>query len=185
MAFLASLSLGSILSGAASAAATGVSVLSQVAASRYQAKVAEYNANIADQNAKRAEQRAAIEAQDNDMATLGMLGEQEAAQTASGVSLRSKSAVLTRRAARQLGRRDTLNIVQAGDVEAYNYRVTAAGERANAQMANRAATGSLLGGFLSIGGSLIGNSQSSKKKFNDPMARYYGSPYDPYARKYA
>lgn len=185
MAFLATLSLGQVLTGAITAASAGVSTLAQVSASRYQAKVAEYNASIAEDNAKRAEQRAAIEAQDNDMATLGMLGEQEAAQTASGISLRSKSAVLTRRAARQLGRRDTLNIVQAGDVEAYNYRVTAAGERANAQMANQSAKGAMLGGFLSLGGSLIGNSQSSKKKFTDPYARYYGSPYDPYARKSA
>lgn len=185
MAFLASLSLGSILSGAASAAATGVSVLGQMAASRYQAKVAEYNAQVAEGNAERAKQRAAIEAQDNDMATLGMLGEQEAAQTSSGISLRSKSAVLTRRAARQLGRRDTLNIIQSGDVEAYNYRVTAAGERANAQMARSAGTSNMLGGFLSLGGSLLGNSRSTSKKFGDPNARYYGSVYDPYARKTA
>lgn len=170
MAFLAAIPLAGWLS----AAASGVSAITGFAAANYQAKVADYNAEVAKDNAVRAEQRAAIEAQDNDMATLGLLGEQESAQAASGISLRSKSAVLTRRAARQLGRRDTLNIIQAGDVEAYNYRVQAAGERANAGMARSAGVGNLLGGFLSMGGSLIGNAKSTTKSFGTPTA------YDPW-----
>lgn len=170
MAFLAAIPLSAWFSAAGSA----LTAVSGFAAQRYQAKVAEYNADIAEENAQRAESRAALEAQDNDMATLGLLGEQEAAQSSSGISLRSKSAVLTRRAARQLGRRDSLNIVQASKVEGYNYRVQAAGERANAKMARNASVGNLLGGFLAAGGSLIGNSKSTTKSFGSPSA------YDPW-----
>lgn len=183
MAFLAGITLLQGLSAGVTALSAGVSAFSSIAAGNYQAKVAEYNASVAEGNAQRAEQRAQIEAQDNDMATLGMLGEQEAAQTASGISLRSKSAVATRRAARQLGRRDTLNIVQAGKVEGYNYRVEAAGQRANAQMAQQAGRANALGSFLSMGGSLISNAQSTAKG-RKGYENYYGTPYDPYARKY-
>lgn len=179
MAFLAAIPL----SGIFSAASAGLGAISAIASANYQAKIAEYNATIADQNAVRAEQRAGIEAQDNDMRTLGMLGEQEAAQTSSGISLRSKSAVAVRRAARQLGRRDSLNIVQAGKVEGYNYRVEAAGQRAQAGMAKQAGVFNALGSFLSLGGSLVGNSSSTAKK-RSGYENYYGTPYDPYARKY-
>lgn len=179
MAFLAAIPFGSILSGVAA----GVGALSSIAAGNYQAKLAEYNAQLAEGNAKRAEERAQIEAQDNDAVTLGLLGEQEAAQTASGISLRSKSAVRTRRAARELGRRDTLNIIQSGAVEAYNYRAAAAGERASGQMAQSAGTANALGQFLSIGGSLVGNSKSTAKS-RKGYENYYGTVYDPYARKY-
>lgn len=163
-----------IITALVGVASTAVGGISAMASANYQAKISEYNATIAEQNAKRAEERAGIEAQDNDMQTLGLLGEQEAAQTSSGISLRSKSAVLTRRAARELGRRDTLNIVQAGKVEGYNYRVQAAGERANAGMAKQAGTMDMLGSFLSGAGSLVGNSQSSAKKYGTPSA------YDPW-----
>jgi hypothetical protein len=112
-----------------------------------------------------------------------MLGEQEAAQTASGISLRSKSAVATRRAARQLGRRDSLNIVQASKIEGYNYRVEAAGQRAQGQMAKQAGRTNALSSFLSLGGSLIGNASSTAKK-REQYGNYYGTAYDPYARKY-
>lgn len=173
----------STLSTIASTAAAGVGALGTIAAANYQAKMNEFNAQQAEQNAKRAEERSQIEAQDNDMATLGMLGEQEAAQTASGVSLRSKSAVAVRRAARQLGRRDTLNIIQGGNIEAYNYRVQAVGERAQGQMAQMAGRTNALSSFLSLGGSLIGNAQSTKKG-RQGYENYYGTPYDPYARKY-
>lgn len=182
MAFLAGIGLSG-LATAASVAGTAVGVLGSMAAANYQAKLAEYNAQIAEQNAKRAEERGSIEAQDNDMNTLGMLGEQEAAQTSSGISLRSKSAVSVRRAARQLGRRDSLNIVQGSKIEGYNYRVEAAGQRANAQMARQAGKMNALSSFLSLGGSLIGNSQSTKKG-RTGYENYYGTPYDPYARKY-
>lgn len=173
MAFLAGISLAGALSTAASVASAGIGALGALSAARYQAKLAEYNATVAEDNAKRAEERGAIEAQDNDMATLGMLGEQEAAQTSSGISLRSKSAVAVRRAARQLGRRDSLNIVQGSKIEGYNYRVEAAGQRANAQMARSAGATNALGSFLSLGGSLIGNAKSTAKKYgstslNDP-----------------
>lgn len=173
MAFLASIPFSAIFS----AIGTGVSALASMQAANYQAKLHEYNAKIAEQNAVRAEDRSRIEAQDNDMVTLGLLGEQEAAQTSSGISLRSKSAVLTRRAARQLGRRDTLNIIQAGRVEGYNYRVAAAGETASAGMAKAAGKMNMLSGFLSAGGSLLGSatsSSSASKRFGAPSA------YDPW-----
>lgn len=133
-----------------------------IAAGSYQAAVANMNADVADENAKMARQRAQLEAYENDMMTAGMLGEQEAAQSASGVSLTSRSAVLTRKAARQLGRRDTLNIRQAGEVEAYNYKVDAANQRAAGQGARMQAGVSALGQFMGATGNLIGGARSTR-----------------------
>lgn len=151
-----SVSVGSLL-GAAGAVVGGIGAL---AAGNYQNAVAKQNAQIAEQNAHRARERAGIEAQDNDMQTLGMLGEQEAAQSASGISLTSRSSILTRKAAKELGRRDTLNIIQAGDVEAYNYKVDAANQRASGKAAKTTGVFNALGSFLSAGGSLAGGAKS-------------------------
>src|SRR5688572_27887753 len=159
--------------GAVSALATGVGVVSSLAMGSYQAKVAEMNADIAEQNAERAQERARIEAQDNDTRSMGMLRQQEGAQCASGVSLPSGSLVLTRKAARRLGRRDTLNIVYAGDLEAHNFRVDAANQRNAAQGARMQGGVNALGTFLGGVGNLLGTAKTTA----------VSSKYDPWVTK--
>ena len=154
-----------------------VSGFSALAAGNYQAKVAEMNAQIADDNEKRALQRSQVEQLTQDQATLGMLGEQEAAQSVSGVSLNSKSSIRTRQAARELGRLDSLTIRQAGEVEAYGYKTDAVNQRAQAGLAKASGVSSFLGSFLGAAASLVGESSSVRSP------KKYTNSYDPWVTK--
>lgn len=134
-------------------------------AASYQAAIAEMNQNIANENAKRAVQRSQVEQQDQDATSLALLGEQEATQAASGLTLGSGSFRLARRSAQELARKDALNIRQAGELEAYDYKTQAANFGMQSQLASSQATGSLLGGFLGGASSLI----SGAAKIRDPL----------------
>lgn len=126
----------------------------------YQAEIAKMNEKIAKENAKRAIDRSQVEQENNDRQTAVVLGEQEASQAASGLSITGKTAVATRRAARKMGRLDALNIRQAGELEAYNYKVDAANYAAAAEAKKMEARNSMLGGFLSGIGSLVSGASS-------------------------
>lgn len=102
----------------------------------YQSEVAKNNAAVAKQNAIMASARAGIQAQENDLQTKALLGEQVAAQAASGVSLSGRSQFLTRQTARLLGRRDTENILAAGSAERSNFLTQARQFKAESKMAN-------------------------------------------------
>lgn len=146
--------LGSIISG----------VMSFAQAS-YQAKVAEMNADIARDNASRAIERSQVQELEQDDQTRAMLGAQEAAQSASGIDLNSESSRRIRKASRILGRKDTLNVRQDAEIEKYNYLVEAENQSSAAKMARIGGMSSLLSGFVSAGGSLIGRSSSSASSF--------------------
>jgi hypothetical protein len=130
------------------------------ASSNYQAAVADMNEKIAKSNAARAIERTQVEQQEQDSAALALLGQQEAAQGASGLTLTGGSAQRTRRTARILARKDALNIRQAGEIEKYNYLTDAANFNAQGQAAKLAGTGSLISGFFQAAPSLIGGSTS-------------------------
>jgi len=143
--------IGSVISGVAA-----------MQAAAYQKKVADMNAQIAQDNAKRAIERTQIEAQDNDAEVRAMFGAQEAGQSASGLALGGRSQVMTRKAAAVLGRRDTLNIRQAGEIEAYNYKVQAENQTAAGNLAMMEGKSNMLGSFLQGASSLIGGFASVK-----------------------
>lgn len=138
---------------------------SGLAAASYQAQVAKANASIAEQNAQRAVTQGNKAAQEQDNLTRAAIGEQIAVQSASGLSLNSKSQMLTRKAARALGRQDSINAREAGDINAYNYRTDAMNFESQAAGAKLAGTSSLLSGVLDFGGSLIGNARSTRRSF--------------------
>lgn len=131
----------------------------------YQAKIADMNSSIAKDNAGRAIERSQVEQQDQDTQTAAMLGAQEAAQSASGISLNSETSRRIRKASRILGRKDALNVRQAGEIEKYNYLVEAANQSAAGKMAQIGGVGSLLSGFISAGGSLLGSSSPTTSRF--------------------
>lgn len=144
--------------------------------SQYRAQVARMNAKIAEQNAERAIQRTGVEAQDEDATTLAMLGELEAQQGASGLTLNSRTFRNVRKNAREVGRLNTQRIVQGGQIEAYNYRTDAANFTAEARAARSDAMFSLLKMPFDIGTSLIGRAG----KVRSPER--YTSGYTPTAR---
>lgn len=140
------------VAAALSSVASGVFGMMQAS---YQAEVANMNKEIAKRNAVRAGQRAGIEAQEKDiMETRALLGEQEVAQAASGVSLAGKSQVMTRATARLLGRRDAENIIDAGRMERHGHLVDAANFKAEAKAAQISGISSLVGGLLGAAGSM-------------------------------
>lgn len=141
----------------------------QEAAYKYQAEVQKVNADIARGNAVREIQTSQIQQEDQDRAARGMLGEQIAQQAASGLSLGGRTQIATRRSARELAKRDALNIRYAGEIGKYNYMQEALNQDAgrnlslmSAKTASRDAGFGLLSGFLNATGSLIGGAQSFK-----------------------
>ncbi len=156
MAFLAA--AAPILAAVGTVASVGGALIGGIAqknASDYQAQVARMNAKIANENADRALERSQIEQQDQDTLTRAQMGAQEAAQGASGLSLTGGSQILTRKSAAMLGRRDALNVRQAGELEAYNYRTQAVNSEAQARMAKAQGQNALLGSYFNAGGSLL------------------------------
>ena len=152
-----------IIGTVASVAGTVVSAMSANAAAEAQAEIARQNQMIAEENARRAIERSQIEGQERDLENSVLFGQQVAVQSASGVSGRSQ--LLARSSARKLGRLDTLRIRQAGEIEAYNFRLQAHDFAAAAEIAKAEGKNSLLAGFIqSIGGLTAGASEISKAK---------------------
>lgn len=148
--------------------------ISSYQAASYQAKVAEMNQEIANDNAKRALERVQVEQQDQDAITLAMLGEQETGQAASGLAFGSGSFRLARKSAQELGRKDALNIRQAGELEAHDYRTQAANFGAQAKLSKASAANSLLGGFLGGVTSLVSGATKIRNpdRFANPNLVY-------------
>jgi hypothetical protein len=162
--------------GAIGSLVSGVTGMMQA---NYQAKVAKMNEKVALYNAERARTRSTIDAQEKDtFETRALLGDQEVAQAASGVSIAGKSQVATRNTARLLGRRDTQNIIEDGQMQAYNHKVEAANFAAEAKAAKMSGMSSLLGGFLGAAGGLAGSGSSllGGAKASSAQAKYVPKP---------
>lgn len=149
------LTLGNIAT-AASVVGSLVSGMAQMQSANYQAEMAARNAIIAQENAVRERERAALEAMKVDNETSSVLGQAEAMQGASGLSLTGRSQVLTRRRTAQSGRLDALNTMTEGEVNARNLENQADEFRASAKMARRSGRFAMLGGMLEAGGKLSG-----------------------------
>jgi hypothetical protein len=94
------------------------------------------------------------EQQNQDLESAALMGQQEAVWGGSGIDLASGSFSRARSDTGKLARLDALSVRHAGEVEAYNYRVKAAEAKAERSMFKKAATNSLVGGFLNAGSSL-------------------------------
>jgi hypothetical protein len=136
--------------------------------------VAKMNQEIANDNAKRSLERVQVEQQDQDAITLAMLGEQEAGMAASGLAFGSGSFRLARKSAQELGRKDALNIRQAGELEAHDYRTQAANFGAQAELSKASARNSLLGGFLGGVTSLVSGATKVRNPDRFASSTYSG-----------
>ncbi len=170
MTFLpAVLQIAGTVIGAAGAVYSGMAASSQA---RYQAAVADLNAKTARENAQRALERSQLEQDDQDAQTLALIGQQEAAQSASGLAITGRSAFMARKSALELGRRDALNVRDAGKLEAYNYEVQATNQNNAATLYRQQGRNSMVSGFLGGAQTLIGG---AGKFFEDQQVRY-GTP---------
>lgn len=188
--------VGAVVSGVAAKNAADQQADNELASARaaeYQAQIARNNAAVSDQNASRAVAVSQIEQIEQDRESRALVGEQLAAQGASGLSLGGRSAMLTRRSAKMLGRKDALNIRYAGDVDRYNYQVEASNQRAGGELktmeassyrtsaeASRRAGGiAMLSGFLNAAGSLVGSASNfsfNKNRTSKTAATPYAAP---------
>jgi hypothetical protein len=135
--------------GVASAA---VGAAATISANNYQKQVAQRNKALALENARRAETQAQADQLAQDMKTRELLGQQIATQSASGLKLGGRSQMLTRKAARELGRMDALNVRREGDVTRWNYEQIANDEASKIKQYNSANGFALLSGFLDAAG---------------------------------
>lgn len=140
----------------AAAGSALVSASASADAKRYQASVADRQRQINELNAKRAVERSRIEAMQADQQSRALLGEQIAAQSASGLKIGGRSQILTRKSAKQLARQDALNIAYGGDIEAYNYRQAAQDAGIEAKFLRNSAGYDMLAGWLDAGSTLMG-----------------------------
>jgi hypothetical protein len=137
-----------------------ISAGAQFQAAKDAEAAAKENAKRMEENAQRALDRAQDEIRDQDMQTAEILGQQIAVQSASGLRLDGRSFILTRRAARELGRRDAAHVREAAELEAFAYRTQSAGALDQARTARNTATSSLLAGFVNVGTSLVSGAQN-------------------------
>lgn len=155
------------ISTAATVASTAIGVVgsmvgaaSEADAYNQQAEIAARNKKIAIDNANRTLIIAQEEQMDLGTETAQLLGEQEAIQAGSGLSMNSRSFVQTRAAAKQLARIDQLNVQEAAEIRAQAYRNEGDSYAAEAISSRKAAGNATLKGFLGAGSSLISGAGS-------------------------
>jgi hypothetical protein len=115
----------------------------------YRTEVANRNAAIMDENASRAIQTSEVDQQTQDMRSRAVIGDQIAAQGASGIKLSSDSFVRSRASTRAIAALDRLNVRHAGDVAAYNYHQQAADYRREAQFEHDTRDNAIIQGVFS------------------------------------
>lgn len=128
--------------------------LSSIGQANYQAQVAKNNAMIATENAQKASDQAQAEQLASDQQTAALLGEQEAIQGGSGLSIGTGSQLRTRRTAQRLGRQDAERIREAGNSTIQGYLQQAENFRGEARVAKSNAIMSGIGGALNVASSI-------------------------------
>lgn len=163
---LASMSIGGSLIGAG-VKAYGDYSAGQAGAKtyQYQAAVARMNAEIANRNATYAMEVGERKSQISGMQTRAQEGQTKAAQGASGLAVNTGSAVDVRSSEADIGRFNEMTIMSNAAKEAYNYRVGAAGDIAQAGLYDAAAKTSKSAGGIAAAGSLLGAASSVSDKW--------------------
>lgn len=146
MAFLPA--LAPLLPTLLTAGAAGVSAITSIQNGNYQAAVARNNARLAEENAARESEAAQREAQRSDQDYRALLGEQLAAQGASGLDILGRSQVAARTLTERTGRRAAMDITTEGEAAARRSLQESANFRAEGRQAR-------LQGYLTGGAALL------------------------------
>lgn len=148
-------------------ASTVVSLIGVAVTANANARAAEFAAQQADRrreiqlrNAVRATELAQAEQLRQDQIARGLIAEQIALQSASGLALEGRSQMLTRKSARRLARDDAAAIREAGEIDALNFRMAAEDEGYNAEFSRMEGRNALLSGFIEGAGIAIGGASS-------------------------
>lgn len=174
MAFLAAIpaAIGSFFSGAGGGVGAALSAgsallggISALGTASYQSQVAKNNAKIAEENAALAQQTAQAEQLRSDQEIAGLIGQQEAIQSASGLSTSGKSQFLTRRSTARIGRAQAGDIRAQGNLDTRNFLNQADSFRAEAKNAKTQGMFGLASGILGAGTSLFAQGRATSSPY--------------------
>lgn len=129
-------------------------------AAAYQSQVAANNAKIAQQDATLDIQAGEVAAVNRGLKTRAMVGQQKAAQGASGIDVNSGSAVDVRAGTEELGMLDALTIRSDASKRAYARQVQAASDTAQSQLLQAESENDITQGWLSGAGTLLSSASS-------------------------
>jgi hypothetical protein len=176
---LSILSIGStVIGGAFSLMGQMQQSSANAAAANYQAQVARNNQTIAEQNATYARQAGVAEAEQQSQRTAKLVGAEVAAQGASGIDPTTGSPAEVVRRTREMGRLDTLNLVQNAELRARGFNIEASNQGANAGLLTQQASNARTAGLFGAAGSILtaGSSVADKwLKFQTEGVPGFGS----------
>lgn len=163
------LAVGSLIASGAGAgvSAFGASEKADAESSMYgyKAGVARNNAIIAERNAVAATEAGISKAQTNDMKTRATVGGQVVAQAANGLDVGSGTNVAIRESAKDLGRLDTLTILNNAAKNAAGFRAQGMNFTAEGLLDDSAAKNAQTAGEYSVATSLLGGASSVSSKW--------------------
>lgn len=131
------------------------------AAASYNAQVGEMNARISDKRAQDAIDRGMDEEQQKRLDVAQIRGRQEAAMAANNVSVGFGSSLDTLVDSKTAGELDALTIRYNSEQEAYDNRVQAANQRADAQLNRMEAKSRRTAGYINAFGTVLGGASKA------------------------
>lgn len=137
------------------------------AQANYQAAVARNNAIIAEQNAQQSINVGEANAEKQGTKTAATVGSIKAAQAANGIDVNSGSPLDVRTSQEQLGRLDTLTIMNDAMQKAYNFRAQKNNFLAEADLQSMKSSYAQQAGGLNVASSLVGGISSFSSKWNN------------------
>jgi hypothetical protein len=132
---------------------------------QYQASIARMNAAIANQNAVYATKVGEAKAQISGMQTRAQIGETKAIQGASGLDVNKGSAVDVRASEADIGEQNEMTIRSNAAKQAYDFRVGAVGDIAQANIDTAAAKTTKTAGTIGAASSILGSASSVSSKW--------------------
>lgn len=131
----------------------------------YKAQVAANNAIIAQRNADAATSAGGVAAQQNDLKTKNLVGQQTVAQASNGLDVGSGTNVNVRQTAVDLGHLDTLTILNNAAKNSAGFKAQGMNFTAESQLDTAAGENAQTAGYIGAGTSLLGGASSVSGKW--------------------
>lgn len=164
-----------VLAGASLVASIGSGILgasgarkkadAESASYQYKAQVARNNAIIAERNAAAAVDSGGVAGQTNDLKTKNLLGQQLVTQAANGLDVNSGSNLEVRQSAADLGRLDTMTILNNAAKQSAGFKAQGVNFESEAKLSNASAEYAQDAGDINVMSSLLGAAGSVSNKW--------------------
>lgn len=169
------LAAAGIAGGAIQAFGAVQSGYAKSAAAAYQSQVAANNAKIAQQDATLDIQAGEVAAVNRGLKTRAMVGQEKAAQGASGIDVNSGSAVDVRAGTEELGMLDALTVRSDASKKAYAKQVEAVSDTAQSQLLTAESEQDVTAGWISGAGTLLSSTSSVGGNYAKYQTLYGGT----------